>query len=427
MIVGMLLTSCAFSVLAAPVGYVMFVSGAVTLQSGGTESPVRVGQSIEVGDRLITAEGGYVHLKMIDEAFYSLRPNSRFFIEEYVYDAVQSDKNRVKTYLEAGSVRAITGKAGETHKQGYRLNTPVAAIGVRGTDYIVHHVQEATRVAVSSGAVVVSSFNDQCTAASLGACMGESSLLLTANLTGSYIEVKANQPIPELKQDNWSPQANIDVKTKYVTTSHSPVVENSRIDQGSIDAITLASREPVSVEASHEPVSVAREPVSVEASAFNWGRWQNADGKGPFSDATQAIRALNVGYWLTQSRDTMGMGYPNISKADFALTQSEAAFRQVDGNWQSASVSKGVLGVDFAQGTFSTQLSGNFANQQPWQVSAMGAVQPNGALMSNPVKSDANTWVEGAISSTASQAAYIFDKRFAEGALVGVTHWYKIR
>lgn len=386
-------------------GHVMFVSGKVQVEDAkGQLMPVSTGQAIDVGQRLITQEGGYAHLKMVDDAFYSLRPNSRFLIEAYRYDAEQPSNNRVKTQLESGSVRAITGKAGESHKQGYRLNTPVAAIGVRGTDYIVHHSSEATRVAVSSGAVVVSTFNEQCTAAGVGACAGEAALLLAANLTGDYIEVRADQRLPERKQEQWAPQAA------------KPATLNEPIATNNDDNRTTQTAANTTVKAQ------LQKPL--EPSAFTWGRWQDEATQSTFRDPNLTIRGLNVGYWLAQANDTMAKGYPEVNRVDFSLAQSEAALRNHDGSWQTAQVSQGQLGVDFSQGSFTTQLAGHYGEQQqPWQLSAMGAVQANGLLVSNPQKSDPTTWVSGAVNATASQAAFAFDKRLAEGALVGITHW----
>lgn len=399
------------AVAAQSVGKVMFVSGDVHVQQpDGNTQVVTVDQDIQAGQQFVTGEGGYLHLRMIDDAYYSVRPNSRFRIETYHYDATQPSNNQIRTQLEAGSVRAITGKAGEANKQGYRLNTPVAAIGVRGTDYIVYHADDATRVAVSSGAVVVSPFNDSCTRASVGACSGSSALLLAANTTGDYLEVRRDQPMPERKQQGWSPQAaNTAAPTSAKNTSDNSATQ-STTDNRTLVSNVLGDK--------------LETKATVEPSVFRWGRWQDPAVIALLEQPAWQFKGGNVGYLLMQQTDSALTAYPNISQANFALSNAAAGFRTNDGQWQTASVQTGQLGLNFAQGTFNTNLTGVRGDEQTaWQLQAQGAVSPNGTLTANPYKSDAATWVNGNVNNNISQAAYVFDKRYDDGALVGVTEW----
>lgn len=388
----------------AEVGHVMFVSGKVHVQmTDGQLVAIAPGQGVDVGQRIITEEAGYVHLKMIDNAFYSLRPHSRLLIETYRYRPEQPEFNQVKTLLEAGSVRAITGEAGERNKSGYRLNTPVAAIGVRGTDYIVHHEQDLTRVAVSSGAVVVSPFNDQCSRISYGACSGIGAMMLSANVNGDYIEVKRDQALPEKKQQGWAIQAQLPT------------------NNGSNIADTSVSQESRSLaNASHDKLAT---PVVYNDKAFHWGRWQDPLTTAKLYDEQWSLMGSNVGYLLLQTAESRPNGFTGTSShVQFNLTEAVAGFRTSSGEWQNAQVNRGGLSVDFKEGAFTTHLAGQYAGGG-WQLQAQGAVTPMGAIISNPYKSDAATWVTGGVNGAATQAAYEFDKRLADGAIVGVSYW----
>lgn len=106
----------------------------------------------------------------------------------------------------------------------------------------------------------------------------------------------------------------------------------------------------------------------------------------------------------------------------FNLTEAVAGFRTSSGEWQNAQVNRGGLSVDFKEGAFTTHLAGQYAGGG-WQLQAQGAVTPMGAIISNPYKSDAATWVTGGVNGAATQAAYEFDKRLADGAIVGVSYW----
>ncbi|HQT03206.1 MAG TPA: FecR family protein, partial [Thiotrichales bacterium] len=144
------------------------VIGSVTYSVGEVSHPQ--GTQVRVGERLITAEGAQLHLQFIDQAKLVLRANSSLLIEAYRYDPTNPSNHRVKYRLESGMVRSLTGLAGEQNKSSFRLNTPLAAIGIRGTDFVVSTNDEQTRVAVISGAVSVSALNDVCMAAGFGAC-----------------------------------------------------------------------------------------------------------------------------------------------------------------------------------------------------------------------------------------------------------------
>lgn len=401
------LSLVSLSAWATEVGHVMFTSGEAYIQhADGQRIVAEVGQIVQDGDRIVTDVDGYVHLKMIDNAFYSLRPASRLLIETYRYDPENAQNNQVKTVLETGKVRAITGEAGERNKAGYRLNTPVAAIGVRGTDYIVNHENERTRVAVSSGAVVVSPFNDQCLRQALGACSGDAAVLLTANLQGNYVEVQRDQPMPQMKHTGWAIQAQL---------SNGVLDKNG--DSGAA-ASSTGELKTLSNGAQFDKQAENKDP-----NAFTWGRWQDKTVTALLQDDQWKSVGSNVGFLLLQQVDTQAHQMPtHLDKASFNLNQSVAAFRTGDGQWQDAQVNQGRLSMNFREGTFNTQLNGSYA-QGDWQLQAAGAVTPAGQLISNPQKTDAATWVNGAINASASQAAYEFEKRMEQGSLVGITHW----
>ena len=96
------------------------------------------GDRVYLGDKLITGEDGFMRLHMIDDAFLDLRCFSIMIIEEY---ALQ-DKNRRSIFnLLQGSLRKVTGEIGKWGDDVYELKTPVASVGVRGTEYALRVFQ----------------------------------------------------------------------------------------------------------------------------------------------------------------------------------------------------------------------------------------------------------------------------------------------
>ena len=161
-------------------GTVSFVIGEASTLTNGQKQAISRGDAIKAGQTIATGVNGHVHIKLIDGAFVSIRPSSRFVIEEYKFDAEQPKNSRIKFNLEQGTARSITGKAGEASKESYRLNTPLAAIGIRGTDFVVHTEQSVTRVVVQSGAIVMSPLSQECLSSAFGPCNTATARVLTA-------------------------------------------------------------------------------------------------------------------------------------------------------------------------------------------------------------------------------------------------------
>jgi hypothetical protein len=96
------------------------------------------GDPVYIGDKVITGEDGHIRLRMVDEALLDLRCFSIMVIEDYV---INSANRRSILNLLQGSLRKVTGKIGKMTDDVYELKTPVASVGVRGTEYAVRVFQ----------------------------------------------------------------------------------------------------------------------------------------------------------------------------------------------------------------------------------------------------------------------------------------------
>jgi len=117
-------------------GVVQFAAGDVKVVSaGGAERVARKGVPVSVGDTLLTAAGALAQLKMGDGAIVVVQPESRLTVAEFHYAGTEDGTEKVRYRLDRGGFRAVTGAIGRTHKQNYLIETPVAHMGVRGTDH----------------------------------------------------------------------------------------------------------------------------------------------------------------------------------------------------------------------------------------------------------------------------------------------------
>lgn len=121
-------------------GVVQFVAGDVQLvPPNGSERAARKGVTVNVGDTLSTAKGAMAQLKMGDGAIVVVVPESRVTVAEFRYNGVEDGTEKVRYRLEQGGFRAVTGAIGRTHKKNYLIETPIAHMGVRGTDHETYY------------------------------------------------------------------------------------------------------------------------------------------------------------------------------------------------------------------------------------------------------------------------------------------------
>ncbi len=124
----------------ADAGKAIFVYGKVYVASAdGDRRALKQGGVVAQGDTVITTSNGRTQLQMADGGLLALRPGTEFVIEEFQMpaekDIAMSEPPRSFFVLIKGGFRSITGAIGKDNKANYRVTTPVATIGIRGTDY----------------------------------------------------------------------------------------------------------------------------------------------------------------------------------------------------------------------------------------------------------------------------------------------------
>ncbi len=184
---------------AAMVGEATLVIGvAKVISADGVERSVERGSAIRVGDRIETGAGGHVHLRFVDGARLSVRPASRLQVENYSRASDASALTAIKFRLDEGVVRSITGAWGEAERDRFRLNTPVAAIGVKGTDFVVKSDGETTLASVYTGAIMLTPIAGVGCQASFGPCLNGSEKLLSEDMKGQMLSLSRLQATPQL-------------------------------------------------------------------------------------------------------------------------------------------------------------------------------------------------------------------------------------
>jgi len=130
------IAACSPVAFGAVAGVFQFVAGDVRVQSaGGAAKPARKGTPLSVGETVLSEKSGTAQIKMGDGAIVVVQPGSRLTVVEFVYEGREDGNERVRYRLDQGGFRAVTGAIGRTNKNNYLIETPIAQMGVRGTDH----------------------------------------------------------------------------------------------------------------------------------------------------------------------------------------------------------------------------------------------------------------------------------------------------
>lgn len=92
-------------------------------------------------DTLTTDANTEAEIVFTDDTLMTFRPGTSFYVNNYAYNPNAPKGASAGTYvmnLLEGGFRTITGLIAKAKPTDYHVNTPVATIGVRGTDYAVY-------------------------------------------------------------------------------------------------------------------------------------------------------------------------------------------------------------------------------------------------------------------------------------------------
>lgn len=147
--------SAAFPVTAyCAAGRVDFVIGNVeAIGTTGTRHPLSKGAEINAGEAISTAAGARAQVRFADGGYVSIQPNTMFRVDEFNYQNKTDGEEKGFFSLLKGGFRAITGAIGHVNKNTYRVKTPAATLGIRGTGYNMALRDDGLFVNVGEGAI----------------------------------------------------------------------------------------------------------------------------------------------------------------------------------------------------------------------------------------------------------------------------------
>ena len=118
----------------ANIGSVTESSGPAIIKRGKETIAVAKGTVIEINDKVET-KNGRVKIVFKDDTSVTVTESSGLVIDDFVYDP-KSGAGKLGLKAAAGTVRYVSGAIAKDPKN-VKINTPTAAIAVRGTDFVM--------------------------------------------------------------------------------------------------------------------------------------------------------------------------------------------------------------------------------------------------------------------------------------------------
>lgn len=434
--VAAVIAGLAQTALAEDAGKIIFVAGKAAVAG----QPAVEGAQVQEGQMLTTGSDGFLYIKTVDNGLFILRPQTKARIVSYHVDTANPANTRVKLELLSGVARSKSGDAVKLARQNFRFNTPVAAIGVRGTDFTVFTDESTSRVAVITGGVIVSGFAGACRPEGTGPCEGSASRELSAAQRGQLLQVTRGQAAPQIlsssgvSPDQVSPPRADEPLAKNGGANGSvlvPVLDAKK--SADLGNVIVEQKPPVVVQPPEmpPPVVIPAEPDR----GIVWGRWQRVNADLAQIDLTRemaknSLVAVNGNFALLS---TPGAAFvaPSNGSVGFRMKDSEVYIYTDYGQdvriAKPAAVTNGKLTVDFGSRSFSTYLD-LISDAKATPLQAQGAVGSDGRLYGNAANGVPGYMnVQGILSNqNGGSAAYIFDARLdALRTVNGVTYWRK--
>ena len=432
----------------APVGSVSLVIGRAFVESASNgRERLSTGAFVREGDSVQTDSNGHVHIRFRDNAVLSVRPSSELHITTYRFDENNPENSTIKLDLMQGTVRTVSGEGAKAARHRFRLNTPIAAIGVRGTDFVVSSTSSSLTALVNDGAIVVAPFSSQCTQGGIGPCAFNGVELDAGSL--QIIEFDSSMSLPRLVpllargQDAEQYQ---NLVGDLVARSQASADDSSQLSaspasaddgDGGVNVKDLVTKSVTSFGLEDEakdqaPYStgftpgIQQTPSELKQRQLVWGRY--AEGKGnlerltlPLFDAANGRSATiggNYEYYLFRPEGFQGEVQKGLGEIGFSLSSAQAYFKR-ESEISPVAVSGGELVIDFNNNLFRTSLDLYHLELGAASFSSAGRLYDGGYFHSRGPQSR----IMGAVSLDGRESGYFFDFSNWQGLVQGITLW----
>lgn len=417
---------------ADPIGQVQLILGQnASVQRDGQTHPLKKGDAIYAKDTLSTSSTTHLHLRMQDGAYLALHPSGSLTIECYQTQVPQC----LKLDLQQGTLRTISGQASQDAPERFRLNTPIAAVGVRGTDFITQAHTAKTQVRVIQGAITLTPYSDTCTPTTLGNCSTEFTALLTELDNHMLKAIQGQAPVIIELDPAFAQQHNGSTHTAaHEANEASQSQKTERTEQPdslkNLDTVLHILKDDPDLVAHFIQLAQKFNTLPQDDSALRptpgndslifgtWGEHHHGLAQ-PYEHAKQG-RLPTVGNPHFAIWRETGHYQPLVGTHQYNLTDSYA-YIQTPTRQLNADVTEGRLSINFDTSQLDTQLNIQPEIGQSINFSASHTISRTDGIFS--ITQSQDRFAAGAISNDAQSVGYILSQPVEHGQLNAQTLW----
>jgi hypothetical protein len=282
--------------------HVYVVKGSVYVAQGKNPAHRVSNNEAIVSDSVITTvDNSAALLKFEDGQIVTMQSNSTFRVREYRYDARKAENSSIIFSMLKGGMRFVTGLIGQQRKQSFRLLTPNATLGIRGTEFMVAMVDNSLYSQVQSGKISMTNAGGVTV---LGA--GKSAVVASSRAPASVISASA------IPAGTFSDLLLIPVDPSAIPAPAPvpvvvPVVPVVSLPEPPVEVATQAAEPPVEVrvaEPAAQKETEGRSGTALIAKASTLGL--GADLNLTMSDSMNARFGFNSGSYYSASSKING-------------------------------------------------------------------------------------------------------------------------
>ena len=135
------------------VGATTRVQGTATATNSQATRQLRLASPVQKADQLATGDDSRLEITLVDTSILTMGANATLKVNDFVYQD-PSQQNALEVFA-VGAFRLVSGAINKPDGNNIQVNTPVAALGIRGSDIWGGPIDGAYGVFLIDGQVTV--------------------------------------------------------------------------------------------------------------------------------------------------------------------------------------------------------------------------------------------------------------------------------
>ena len=134
------------------IGAIAAVIGKVTIERDGEIISVKPGSPVFENDKIMTGGSSRAQVLLMDQTAINVGQKAEIVLDKFVFN---SDDDEVALKVTKGTFKFISGKVATKNPEKVNVETPVATIGVRGTEFVGQISASDSTIALLDGKILV--------------------------------------------------------------------------------------------------------------------------------------------------------------------------------------------------------------------------------------------------------------------------------